>query len=153
MSDGLLYGETALVIGYGRIGRALYWRLDALGMEVTVVNRGLARESEARDFGCKVGDWEQLTSLAAQSSYIFNTAPALVLKREQLQWMGHRTLIIDLAANPGGTDFNSASELGIKAVLAGGLPGRYAPRYAGEIMASAYLNRLQLLLGEGDCYE
>lgn len=153
LSDGLMCGQQALLIGYGRIGRALAWRLEALGMEVTVINRGLVRANEARDKGCTVGEWSQLTALAAQADYIFNTVPAAVLGREQLQWIGHNAVVIDLAASPGGTDFIAAAELGIKAVLAGGLPGRYTPRYAGEVMANAYLHRLSLLLEGEDEYE
>ena len=148
LSDGMLYGERALIIGYGRIGKALAWRLDALGMEVVVLNRSDSRAELARDYGFTVGDWSQLTAVAAQCAYIFNTAPALLLTRKQLQWLRPDALIVDLAANPGGTDFNAAAELGVKAVLAGGLPGKYAPRFAGEVMASVYLERLRILLGE-----
>ena len=148
LSDGILYGEQALVIGYGRIGKALAWRLDALGMEVIVLNRSDAGAELARDYGFIVGDWSQLTAIAARSAYIFNTAPAPLLQRQQLQWLRQDALFVDLAAKPGGTDFAAAAELGVKAVLAGGLPGKYAPRYAGEVMADVYLDRLAFLLGK-----
>jgi dipicolinate synthase subunit A len=150
LSPHLLCGAPALIVGFGRIGRALAWRLDALGMEVTVVNRSASRANEARDFGYRVEEWSSLSTLAAQSLYLFNTAPALVFGREQIQWIARESLIIDLAANPGGTDFSAAAELGVKAVLCGGLPGKYTPAYAGEVMATAYQRRLHLLLDEGD---
>ena len=44
-------------------------------------------------------------------------------------------LIIDLATQPGGTDFEAANKYGFKAILAPGLPGKVAPVYAGEILA------------------
>lgn len=148
LSEGMLWGQQALVIGYGRIGRALAWRLEGLGMQVVVLNRGAARAEEARELGMQVGDWSQLTAIAAQSAFIFNTAPGLVLGRSQLQWLRRDALIVDLAATPGGVDFAAAAELGLRAVLAGGLPGRYSPRFAGQVMAAVYQRRLELLWGE-----
>lgn len=149
LSEGLLFNEQALVIGFGRIGRELAWRLEGLGMEVVVLNRGEARATQARDYGFTVGAWSQLTAIAARSLYIFNTVPALLLSRSQLQWLHPETLIIDLAATPGGTDFQAAAELGVKAVLSGGLPGRFAPSYAGGVMAEIYLKRLRDREGGG----
>jgi dipicolinate synthase subunit A len=50
--------------------------------------------------------------------------------------MPQRTVIIDLASKPGGTDFRFAERRGIKAILAPGLPGIVAPKTAGRILAS-----------------
>ena len=44
-------------------------------------------------------------------------------------------VVIDIAQAPGGTDFAAADELGIKAFLDLGLPGKVAPETAGEILA------------------
>lgn len=149
-SDGMLFGATALVIGYGRIGKALAWRLEALGMQVVVGNRHAQRADEAKDFGLRVGDWSQLGALAARSMFVFNTAPAPVLSDAVLRFMQPNALIIDLAEKPGGTDFPQAAEHGIKAILASGLPGKYAPGFSGEVMAEVYLDLLSDLFAEGE---
>ena len=39
-------------------------------------------------------------------------------------------MIIDLASGKGGTDFEYAEKLGLKAILAPGLPGKYFPKKA-----------------------
>ena len=143
LSGGLLHGASALIVGYGRIGRALSWRLTALGASVTVMNRGEERADQARAHGFTVADWSQLTAAAAASDFIFNTVPAPVLQRTRLQWVGPDTVIIDLASSPGGTDFTACAELGLKAVLATGLPGRYAPDYCGAVMADVYSKELE----------
>lgn len=148
LSGGLLCGASALVIGYGRIGRALAWRLAGFGLSVTVINRSDQRAAQAREHGFTVADWSQLTAAAAASDLIFNTAPAPVLKREQLRWLKKEALIIDLAAAPGGTDFTACAELGVKAVLAGGLPGRYAPGFCGDVMAELYQKELERMWNE-----
>ncbi|MDI5787499.1 hypothetical protein PO124_00265 [Bacillus licheniformis] len=49
--------------------------------------------------------------------------------------MTPRTLILDLATRPGGTDLICRKQ-GIKALLAPGLPGIVAPKTAGQIIAN-----------------
>jgi dipicolinate synthase subunit A len=51
-------------------------------------------------------------------------------------------VVIDLASAPGGTDFNAARELGLKAELAPGLPGIVAPVTAGRIIAELIVRHL-----------
>jgi dipicolinate synthase subunit A len=67
--------------------------------------------------------------------YIFNTAPALVLGEALLEGAAPEATIIDIAAAPGGVDFEAAKQLGLCAKLCPGLPGKYAPRAAGESVA------------------
>ena len=52
------------------------------------------------------------------------------------------SIIIDLASEPCGTDFSAANELGITAKKALGLPGKFAPKTAGEILKETVLNIL-----------
>jgi len=66
---------------------------------------------------------------------VFNTVPARLLTREVLQAMRRDAVVIDIAQTPGGTDFDAARELGIKAFLELGIPGKVAPQTAGEILA------------------
>ncbi|MBQ1502078.1 MAG: NAD(P)-binding domain-containing protein [Firmicutes bacterium] len=148
LSDGLLAGKKALLLGFGRIGRELAWRLQGMGAALMILNRGQERADAAVAAGYEVADRSQLTSAALNADYIFNTVPAPVLDAHLIKRMPGNTCIIDVAAAPGGTDFNAAKRRGIKAVLAGGLPGRYAPRYAGEKMAACYLRLLSELLKE-----
>ena len=143
LSGGLLLNAAALIVGYGRIGRALSWRLAALGASVTVMNRGEERAEQARGQGFTVADWSQLTAAAAGSDFIFNTVPAPVLHLPRLQWIRPEAVIIDLASSPGGTDLTACAELGLKAVAAVGLPGRYAPDYCGAVMADVYSKELE----------
>lgn len=136
----------ALIIGYGRIGRALAPRLRGLGMEVIVANRGAERLMQAAADGCDTVSWPNWPVAAANSSFIFNTAPHLLLDRSVLPRLARETVIVDLAAAPGGTDFKLAEQLQVKALLASGLPGRYAPRFAGAVMAEFYPRLLETAL-------
>jgi len=74
---------------------------------------------------------------------IFNTIPALVLTGKVLERIPAGTLILDLASAPGGVDFQKAASIGIKAVLAPGIPGKVAPKTAGRILAKVIIDLLQ----------
>lgn len=52
-------------------------------------------------------------------------------------------LVIDLASLPGGTDFDAAEALGIRAEHALALPGKCAPDTAGALIAQTVLTILQ----------
>ena len=73
---------------------------------------------------------------------IFNTAPALVLDRDILKKANPDTLIIDLASKPGGVDFKTAGDLGLKVIWSLGLPGKVAPITSGKIIKDTVINIL-----------
>lgn len=139
----VLHQGRALIIGYGRIGQALAPRLQGLGMEIFIANRGAERLNRAAQDGFATVSWPVWPSTALRCNFIFNTAPQLLLDSTVLPQLKQDTVIIDLAASPGGTDFNLAQSLGIQALLAGGLPGKYAPRFAGAVMAASYPRLLE----------
>jgi dipicolinate synthase subunit A len=79
-----------------------------------------------------------LTDLAIHiqnADIIFNTIPAMILTADMLIKIPKTCVIIDIASNPGGTDFRFAERRGIKAILAPSLPGIVAPKTAGQIIA------------------
>ncbi len=133
-----LYGRRALIIGYGHIGSALAPRLSGLGLSVVIVNRNSRRRDEAIAAGWNVAEWQQFDAEAANADLIFNTAPALLLDKKLLATLKPDCLIIDVSAAPGGCDFGAARQLGIKAIPAFGLPGRFAPQTMGKILATVY---------------
>lgn len=146
-TDITIHGSRCLVVGLGRCGTTLAQSLISLGAKVTVAARA------SRDLARAVAMNAQplpIDNLGTQHSFdvIFNTVPALVLPRSYLRLLPSSTVIIDIAASPGGTDFAAAEQLGIKAISALSLPGKVAPRTAGEILISAIPRLLEQLLGE-----
>jgi dipicolinate synthase subunit A len=133
-----LHGSQAFVLGLGRTGLTLAHMLAGIGAKVTVVDRGAPDRARAMALGWRAISFEDLSSAIEQAQVIFNTVPALVLTAQLLATTSPECLIIDLAAAPGGTDFAAAQSLGRKALLAPGLPGKVAPKTAGEILARLY---------------
>ena len=127
-----------MIIGYGRVAQALASRLAPLAGELCITNRGEGRLALAAQNGFSTVAWEDWPLIAEKATYIFNTVPDLVINWEILEKLPSDVLIIDLAAHPGGVDFSLAKQLRKKAILASGLPGRYAPVAAGKTLALVY---------------
>lgn len=100
-----ILGSRCLVIGYGRIGRALAWRLRALGAQATVAARKPEDLVQAQCDGASAVALEHLADILPRQQLVFNTAPALILDRSCLMLLSSDALVIDLASNPGGAGF------------------------------------------------
>ena len=139
-TDFTIHGSKSCVIGFGRVGITLARSLKALGSEVTVIARNQGQLARAYEMGCKKAMLGDLPEVMQTADLSFNTIPDLVLDRTVLKYTNPNVLIIDLAAQPGGTDFEAANHYGLKAILAPGLPGKVAPLSAGKILASVIPN-------------
>ncbi len=137
-----LWGSPVLVVGYGHVGKAVAARLAALGAKVTVAARRVAQRAEALSAGCKAVDTHLLEQTAPGFDTVVNTAPALLLTAPVLTRLPPRSLIVDLASRPGGTDFTAARALEHTAVHALSLPALCAPESAGEFVATTVLEIL-----------
>ncbi len=134
-----IHGSRALICGYGRIGKLLAQRLQGLGAKVCVCAR------KERDFAwCHVNGLAHhhigdLAKIVGEYRLIFNTVPHLLFDGKVLDQMDGESLLIDLASLPGGVDFSYAAATGKKTIQALGLPGKVAPRTAGEIICNTIL--------------
>jgi len=134
-----LHDARALIVGFGRVGRALAPRLQGLGTKVTVAARSCEQRALAQSMGLNT---ERLTGLCewlCSYDLVVNTAPGPVLGVEELAALKEGALVIDLASKPGGVDFTSAAALGTRVVWALSLPGKVAPVTSGRyIMDTVY---------------
>ncbi len=137
-----LSGSRCLITGYGRIGRVLSRMLRALGADVTVAARRCSDRAWAETQGCRT---MELSRLPGKGGFdvIFNTVPYKIFHRELLEKLDSGTLIIDLASRPGGVDFTAAAQLRLKTIWALSLPGRVAPKSAGNIIKQTVLNMIK----------
>lgn len=143
-----VHGSTCYVLGFGRCGVTLGRDLHALGARTVVVARRPAQLARAEEMGLVPRRFEDLPRIVHEADCVFNTVPAMVLTRPVLEAMRREALIVDLASPPGGTDFAAAGNLGIKAILAPGLPGKVAPQTAGDILARTVPDLIAELLSE-----
>ena len=152
LTDRTLRDTPVAVLGYGRIGKYLSRLLCALGAEVTVCARREESLFEAASEGChplliaEDSPNRGLTPLCKGHAVLFNTIPTPLLSREALCAMEPNTLFIDLASAPFGVldeDVREATaQNGLRYLRAPSLPGSYAPRDAGRIIAECVLEAL-----------
>jgi len=137
-----IHGSRCTVLGFGRCGLTLALLLHRLGADVTVVARSDAQRARAESLGLAARPLERMAEALARADAVFNTVPARVLDRDMLAATRPDVVIIDVAAEPGGVDFEAAQALEREAHLALGLPGKTAPLSAGRILARCLLRML-----------
>ena len=139
-----IHGSQVTVVGHGTIGGLLARTLVLLGAHVTVVARNPVQRAAARAAGAEAVPLAELPAVAARSAMLISTVPAAVVGRDALAGMARGSLVMDLAAPPGGVDLAAAGELGLVAVWARGL-GRRAPVTVGASQWGGIRRRIQAI--------
>ena len=127
-----LHDARVLVVGFGRLGRALAPRLRSLGARVWVSARRYEQRAAAEGMGLGREGVDRLPDWLCSYDLVFNTVPAPVLGVEELAALKEGALVIDLASRPGGVDMDAAAALGVRVIWALSLPGKVAPVTSGR---------------------
>lgn len=137
--NGRLGDARCLVVGYGRIGRALTEILINLGAKVSVATRSKAKFSRISESGADAVEMKELSDALEDKQVIFSTPPSMVIGKNMLDRVRRDALIVDLASPPYGVDVDAAAAMGIKAWREPNLPGRYCPLSAARVLYNAVL--------------
>lgn len=129
------------VIGYGRVAKACVSVFSRLGAHISVMARSYSARMDAYTLGCKEFDINNNAPLQ-DVDVIINTVPSMILDSARLEYIKKDALLIELASAPYGIDMPAARELGLKCILASGLPAKTAPATAGEYMADMVIKYL-----------
>ena len=127
-----LHDARVLVVGFGRLGRALGPRLRALGARVWAAARRYEQRAAAAGMGLGSEGMDHLSDWLCSYDLVFNTVPAPVLGVEELAALKEGALVIDLASRPGGVNPDAAAALGVRVIWALSLPGKVAPVTSGR---------------------
>lgn len=127
--DQTLLGAECLVLGFGRIGKLLSFRLHGLGARVTAAARKPEDLAWIRAYGWKTVEINALEDALPQCDVVFNTVPTLVLDALRVNCLPRHCVCVDLASVQG-VDPAAAEQRGLTAVWARALPGRLVPRTA-----------------------
>lgn len=141
-------GSKIIVAGYGCCGKAIAKKLGALGARVTVLARRSEVRKQAKQDGFYAVDFAFGPEEAMGAVMLVNTVPAPVVTKLMIRELPRDAYILDIASNPGGTDFACAKESGISADLVLGIPGRFSPKASAYILARA-MERFTLVESNG----
>lgn len=131
-----LYRANVLIIGYGRIGKALHNILKGYGANITVCSRSRESEAESVFYGARHINFESLKS-ENNADIIINTVPHMVLTKAELSAVKKDAVILDLASFPGGVDTLTADSMGLLVLSGRRMPARYAEKTAGYLIGEA----------------
>lgn len=134
--DHTLLGMDCLVLGFGRIGKLLSYRLHGLGARVTASARKPKDLAWIQAYGWKALETGRLDGELASFGAVFNTIPARVLDGPLLRQLPKECLCVDLASQQG-IDLAAAEKLGLDSVWARSLPGRLVPCTAAAVIRDA----------------
>ena len=127
--DGAWNKQNVLIIGWGRIGKCLARKLQALGCSITVSARSQDDIEQLQSLGISTIPTSLARLYTDAFSLIINTVPAPVLSSEDTALLS--CIKIDLASTKG-LDGNNV-------IWARGLPGQFAPERSGKLIAKTIL--------------
>ena len=143
---GRIHNSKIAVLGFGRIAKILSYLLMSQGAKISIFAR--------KDIDCT---WSELVgfkankikNIASESildfeehnfDIIFNTIPHRIINESCAKSISNSTIIIDLASDPYGMDAELAQKLNLRYYRELSIPGRYAPKAAGEILGRTIIN-------------
>ena len=141
-----IHGMKCAVLGYGRVGKVLAETLSSLGADVTVFARKQSAFAEVYASSMNSKSFDSLATETNDYDAMINTVPVKVLGENQLSKLNPECVLVEVASAPFGIDFQAAKERAFKVVKAGSLPGKVAPKTAGEIIGRSIL---PMIKGDG----
>ncbi len=121
-----LNGTSIAVLGYGRISKYLVKLLKVFGANITVFARKEEAILDAKN-SQGVDAYNILeTDKMAENSVIINTAPAILIDKNVLRKLRAKSVIVDIASNPG-VDYIEAKKYDLKVLWELGIPSKYSP--------------------------
>lgn len=141
-SDVALYNADVLIVGYGRIAKALHKVLKAFASRVTVCSRNEVSRVLAEADGAKCIDFPDLSE-REHYDVVFNTVPKVVFTKREIDALDDETLLIDLASFPGGVDTHYAKHKKLKLIDGRGMPSAYSVKSAGYLIGETVLNMIK----------
>ena len=137
----ILQNGKCLIMGYGRIGKVLARKLEAMSAKVTCAVTDEIEKAWCIAYGYNEINFENIkkdSNILKQYDIIINTIPKVILKNE-LKEIKPNALVIDLASKPYGIDREIVKEEKINFIEALGLPRKNSTNYICEIYKRNYI--------------
>ena len=131
----ILQNSNCLIMGYGRIGKILAYKLQGLSAKITCMVTNKEEKAWAVVYGYEIVTIEDLQKNCTKFKHydiIINTIPKIIFK-EELKELKKETLVIDLASKPYGIDRKIVEKENINFIEALGLPRKISTNNISKI--------------------
>ncbi len=142
-TDSSLYSGSAVITGFGRVAELTARLLKAFCCDVTICARNPAARAKAELSGFAAKDLAALRGLCENAGFIINTVPAPIFGEDCFGSMKKGAVFMELATLPQEPCADYAKKHEIQYIHASGLPGKYSPKTAGELIADNILAALR----------
>ena len=136
----ILQNSNCLIMGFGRIGKVLAYKLQGLSAKVTCMITNEVERAWAVAYGyetTKIENLQKNCTKFKQYDIIINTIPEVIFK-EELKEIKKETLVIDLASKPYGIDRKIAEQEKLNFIEALGLPRKISTNDISKIYEGHY---------------
>ena len=134
--DGM---KKVCVIGGGAAGMMAAGTAVMYGADVTVFARKQSDFALIQNESLKHKEFHTLSHEQQNFDALINTVPKKVLGEKELSNLNPDCILVEIASAPFGIDFQAAKEKAFTVIKAGSLPGKVAPKSAGEIIGHSIL--------------
>ncbi len=138
-----IFCSDVLILGYGRIGKALSEILKNLGANVTACMRKETDFAMCDLKNISTMEYKFLKEKIKNYKTIVNTVPSIVIDVETAKNISKDAIVIDVSSKEGGCDYNALKNNNIKYIHALGLPGKVSPETSGNIIFEIILKQLE----------
>jgi phosphoglycerate dehydrogenase-like enzyme len=121
-----LFGNSALIVGLGRVGKALARKLAALGMKVEAINRSADLETESALGVTKTADLSGLLEMASRADFVISTISLNdetrgLFNRELFHSMKQTAYVINVSRGPVLNEYDLLQALDERTIAGAGL--------------------------------
>jgi len=141
-TDTSLIDMPVLILGYGRVGKALVKTFKDNYVTLSVATNDPLEYALASMYANNVFSLDDLCDNTKGYKAIINTVPKLILNEKILKKISKDCFILDLASKPGGVDYYFAKKNELNYLHALSVPAIVAPKAAALILKDAIIERL-----------
>ena len=146
--DCSINGLNVAIFGFGRISKILAYLLHSQRAKITIYARKDLDIAWCKLIGLNavkieiLGDKTGIQLSDDNYDIIYNTIPYRVMDENFAKSTNKKTIIVDLSSFPFGIDETLVEKYNLNYHRELGIPGRYAPKSAGEITGKTILNNI-----------
>ena len=129
------------IIGFGRVGKKIAELLNSLNSNIFCTD--IKKEEVANIKRCGYNVLNNNCRSFSKFDVIINTVPKIIIDKKELELIGKKTLIVDVASNPGGINYEYAKANGYNCIHALGLPGKVAPQTSAKYIKEVLTDLLK----------